>query len=90
MKITCDPVKRETTLRERGLDFHDAATVFMGQTRTLEDDRFDYGETRYQSYGLLDERVVMVVGTPRGGARHIISMRHCHDKQARKVREHLG
>ncbi|MBS1164198.1 MAG: hypothetical protein H6R00_223 [Proteobacteria bacterium] len=90
MKITCDPVKRETTLKERELDFFDAATVFMGRTQTLEDDRFDYGETRYQSYGLLGERVVMIVWTPRGEARHIISMRHCHDKEARKVREHLG
>ncbi len=53
MKITRDPVKRAGTLAERGLDFHDAATVFLGRTLTLEDDRFDYGETRYQSYGLL-------------------------------------
>lgn len=89
MRITCDPGKRAGTLQERGLDFLDAATVFAGKTLTLEDDRFDYGETRYQTYGLLDERVVMVVWTPRGDARHIISMRHCHDKETRKVRERL-
>lgn len=89
MRITCDPGKRAGTLQERGLDFLDAATVFAGKTLTLEDDRFDYGETRYQTYGLLDERVVMVVWTPRGDARHVISMRHCHDKETRKVRERL-
>ena len=89
MRITCDPGKRAGTLQERGLDFLDAATVFAGKTLTLEDDRFDYGETRYQTYGLLGERVVMVVWTPRGDARHIISMRHCHDKETRKVRERL-
>jgi uncharacterized DUF497 family protein len=89
MRITCDPGKRVGTLQERGLDFLDAATVFAGKTLTLEDDRFDYGETRYQTYGLLGERVVMVVWTPRGDARHIISMRHCHDKETRKVRERL-
>ena len=89
MRITCDPGKRAGTLQERGLDFLDAATVFAGKTLTLEDDRFEYGETRYQTYGLLGERVVMVVWTPRGDARHIISMRHCHDKEARKVRERL-
>ena len=89
MRITCDPGKWAGTLQERGLDFLDAATVFAGKTLTLEDDRFDYGETRYQTYGLLDERVVMVVWTPRGDARHIISMRHCHDKETRKVRERL-
>lgn len=89
MKISCDPGKRDVTLRERGLDFFDAAHVFGGPTLTLEDDRFDYGETRYQSYGLLGDRVVMVVWTPRGDARHVISMRYCHDKEARKVRDHL-
>lgn len=90
MRITCGPGKRAGTLREGGLDFFDAATVFAGKTLTLEDDRFDYGETRYQTYGLLGERVVMVVWTPRGDARPVISMRHCHDKETRKVRERLG
>ena len=90
MKITCDPTKRERTLAERGLDFMDAAKVFEGRTLTLEDDRFDYGETRFQSYGVLGDRVVMVVWTPRDEARHVISMRHCHEREARKVREHLG
>jgi uncharacterized DUF497 family protein len=28
MKITFDPAKREWTLRERSLDFHDAPKVF--------------------------------------------------------------
>jgi uncharacterized DUF497 family protein len=90
MMITCDPAKRERTLIERGLDFLDAESVFAGDTLTLEDDRLDYGETRYQTYGLLQGRVVMVVWTPRGEARHVISMRHCHDREARKVRQHLG
>ncbi len=90
MNITCDPAKRDRTILERGLDFLDAATVFAGKTLTLEDDRFDYGETRFQTYGILNERVVMIVWTPRDDARHVISMRHCHDREARKVRESLG
>lgn len=90
MKITCDPAKREKTLQERGIDFEDAAKVFAGRTLTLEDDRFDYGETRFQTYGILDDRIVMVVWTPRGEARHVISMRHCHDREAKKVRDRLG
>jgi len=46
MRITFDPVKREWTLRERGLDFDDAIVVFAGPTFTFEDDRFDYPEVR--------------------------------------------
>ncbi len=90
MDITCDPMKREKTLLERGIDFMDAAEVFTGLTLTLEDDRFDYNEARFQTYGFLAGRVVMVVWTPRGEARHIISMRYCHEREARKVRDRLG
>ena len=90
MKITCDPTKRETTLRERGLDFLRADEVFAGETLTLPDDRRDYGEVRYQSYGVLDGRIVMVVWTERAPARHVISMRHCHEREEAKVRARLG
>ena len=31
MKISYDPVKRAKTLKERGLDFADAAEVFAGE-----------------------------------------------------------
>lgn len=90
MTITCDPAKRAWTLRERGVDFLDAGEVFAGTTLTLEDDRRDYGEVRYQSYGWLRGRVVMIVWTPRGIGRHIISMRHCHEKEERRVVEYLN
>ena len=65
-------------MRERGLDFADAGEVFAGPSFSLVDDRFDYGETRFISAGLLDSRLVVMVWTQRGEARHIISMRHCH------------
>ena len=48
---------------------------------TLEDDRRDYGEPRYQTIGVLDGAVVMVVWTPRPGARRIISMRVCDGRE---------
>jgi uncharacterized DUF497 family protein len=89
MKITCDPIKRERTLTERGLDLLDAETAFAGRTLTLEDDRKDYGEVRYQTYGRLNGRLVMIVWTSRGKSRHVISMRHCHDKEERKVAPYL-
>lgn len=89
MRVSFDPTKRERTLAERGLDFEDAAVVFAGPTLTIEDERNDYGETRLQTYGVLRERIVMIVWTPRSAFRHIISMRHCHEREARKVRERL-
>ncbi|WAJ27356.1 BrnT family toxin [Antarcticirhabdus aurantiaca] len=90
MRISFDPAKRDTTLAERGLDFRDAPTVFAGRTLTLLDERFDYGEERFQTYGFIADRVVMLVWTPRDEGRHIISMRHCHEREARRVRDRMG
>ena len=89
MRITCDPAKREQTLRQRGLDMRRAGEVFAGLHLTRLDDRFDYGETRYVTAGWLDSRLVVFVWTPRGSARRIISMRHCHEREAKKLRPHL-
>jgi uncharacterized protein len=81
LKFTFDPAKRDLTLKHRGLDFARAAEVFTGRTATIVDDRRDYGETRLITAGRLDSRLVVMVWTQRGEARHIISMRHCHAKE---------
>lgn len=82
MKITYNDEKRRITLEKRGLDFEDAARIFAGVHYTREDDRFDYGETREISTGLLGEDVVIVVWTERDDSRRIISMRKA-DKDER-------
>ncbi|GGC76565.1 BrnT family toxin [Chelatococcus reniformis] len=55
--------------------------VFDGATITIVDDRPDYGEVRNISIGHLDGRMVVVVWTPRGAARRIISMRKANDRE---------
>jgi uncharacterized protein len=64
-----------------------AGEVFGGLHLTRVDDRFDYGEPRYVTAGWLDSR--LVVWTPRGSARRVISMRHCHEREAKRLRPHL-
>ena len=60
MDVSFDSEKRASTLAERGLDFADALTLLAGPALTLEDDRFAYPEPRYQSYGRLAERLVLM------------------------------
>jgi uncharacterized DUF497 family protein len=86
-KISYDPVKRAKTLKERGLDFADAAEVFAGEFTVAPDDRRDYGEDRFISAGYLRGRMVVIVWTLRDDARHIISMRYCHAKEKKLWRE---
>jgi len=90
VRITYDPAKREGTLRERGLDFKDAAEVFAGRTLTWLDLRAEYGEDRYQTFGRLRGRMVAVVWTPRGVARRVISMRKCNAREQTRLGERLG
>lgn len=87
MRITFDPAKRDVTFRERGLAFEDAALVFAGDTLTVEDQRQDYRERRYQTVGFLAGRMIMVVWTPRGIGRHVISMRKCNAREKKRYQK---
>ena len=90
MPITYDPAKRDHTLAERGLDFADAGAVFESLLTENPDDRFDYGEERRITVGLIRGRMVVVVWTPRGEDRHIISMRKANDREQYRYGKQLG
>ena len=90
MRISYDPVKRERTLEERGLDFQDAAEVFNGVTVEVDDTRKDYGERRVLCFGLLAGRLVVVGYTPRGAVRHIFSMRKANDREQTRLAPYFG
>jgi uncharacterized DUF497 family protein len=85
VEIEFDEEKRRLTLAHRGLDFRDAHRLFAGTSVTLADDRRDYGELRWLTYGWLHDRPVAMVWTQRGARRRIISMRHMHVEEARDV-----
>jgi len=89
MKLDNDAAKRALTLAERGLDFADCGEVFGGRTLTVEDDRKDYGETRFQTIGSLGDRTVMIVWTVRGRSRRVISMRECNARERQRYKEAL-
>jgi len=90
MDIEFDQEKRDKTLQERGLDFARAAEIFAGPMLTDQDRRYDYGESRFITLGLLDTRFVVLVWTPRGNARRIISMRYANDREKSKYAKFLG
>jgi uncharacterized DUF497 family protein len=85
VKITFDPIKRDKTLADRGLDFADAEIVFEGITVEIEDLRKNYGESRVICFGLLEGRMVVVGYTPRGAVRHIFSMRKANEREQKRI-----
>jgi uncharacterized DUF497 family protein len=89
VRLTWDPPKREKTLLERGLDFAKSQEIFDGVQFTAEDTRNPYGERRYITVGFLAGRLAVLVWTPRGDARHIISMRKANDREKKRFEEAL-
>ena len=88
MRIAFDPIKRDKTLLERGLDFARVGELFSGLTATVQDDRRAYPEPLITA-GLSDGRLVVVVWTPIEDGHRVISMRHAHDREAKKWRERM-
>ena len=75
MQYEWDEQKRLSNVRKHGIDFRDAVEIFEGDTLLMEDDRFDYGERRFVSLGLLRGHVIVVVHTEQAGVTHMISAR---------------
>jgi len=75
---------------KHGLSFEDAEQVFRGQCVTIEDGRFDYGEERLITLGLLAGRVVLIAHSPREEGTRIISMRKGNRREQEIYQERLG
>lgn len=84
MRFEWDEKKRLSNIKKHGIDFIDVPAMFDGDIVTVIDDRFDYGETRYQTLGLLKSRVIMVVHTESETVIRIISARKAN-KDEEKV-----
>lgn len=75
MRFEWDESKRQTNLRQHGLDFSGVESIFAGETLTVLDDRFDYGEIRFLTLGILNGRVVALAHTETDEVARIISLR---------------
>ena len=75
MNFEWDDTKCKSNIKKHGIDFINAQMIFADYTLTIEDDRYDYGEERFVTFGILDGRVVMVVHTETENLIRIISIR---------------
>lgn len=76
MRYTYDPAKRAANLKKHGHDFDDAPSVIESeQTVTFEDRRFEYGEPRFVTLGMLRGMVVAIVTSETDDEIRVISMR---------------
>jgi len=82
--ITYDPDKNERNIRERGIPFDRAADFEWSSALAVEDKRKDYGEPRFQALGFIEERLHMLVFTPRGADTHVISLRKANKREVNR------
>lgn len=76
MQFEWDDEKNRRNIAKHGLRFEDAVLIFDGFTVCLPDDRFEYGEAREKSIGLIrGAAVVVVIHTDRAEICRIISAR---------------
>ena len=75
MRFEWDEAKRRSNIQRHGFDFLDAEEVFEGETATIQDDRFDYGERRFVTFGFFRGRVVTLVHAKTSEEVRVISFR---------------
>ena len=76
MRYTHDAKKRAANLKKHGYDFKDAPLVIESATAlTFEDRRFDYGEQRFITLGMLRGEVVVIATAETDEEIRVISMR---------------
>lgn len=82
MEFEWDQAKSDECFAERGFDFAYALHAFVDPARQVrQDNRWDYGEDRYQLLGTIDHRVFVVVYTVRGDVIRIISARKANQRE---------
>ena len=89
MRAEWDEEKSRANLDKHGLSFEDAWQVFAGDTVTIPDLRYDYGEDRLITLGRLEGRVV-VVHVARERKTRIISMRKANAREQEIYQKRLG
>lgn len=90
MEFEWDAEKNRENAEKHGLTFEEASRIFEGYTLDIFDDRFDYGEVREISIGLIGgAATVTVTHTDRQGICRIISARPAVRSERRRYEEAL-
>lgn len=81
MKITYDPNKNQRNIDVRGLSFELVEQFDWNTARIWQDTRFDYGETRFNALGFINERLYFLTFKPIDSGVRIISFRKANSRE---------
>jgi uncharacterized DUF497 family protein len=79
-----DEAKNLANIAKHGIAFEDVVGIFAGFTLSFPDTRFEYGEVRRRTLGVLDNGLVIaVIHTLRSDRIRIISARRASREERR-------
>lgn len=85
MDFEWDLAKSNSCQNSRNFDFAYVISVFKDPTLLVErDQRWEYGEERFQALGVLDGRVFVVIFTRRLRSIRIISARKANGREVKR------
>ena len=91
MRFEWDDEKNTINIRQHGIDFADASSMFDHMMLVEFDDRQDYGEERWKGIGLLQNRVAVVVYVERSqNTIRIISARKANSYERKRYQEYVS
>jgi uncharacterized DUF497 family protein len=90
MRFEWDETKRLANIEKHGIDFADVPPMFDGDVFTIEDQRFEYDEARYITFGLLKFRVIVVAHTDDDEVIRIISARKASKHEEKQYFKEIG
>ncbi len=84
MDISFDPTKNARNIDVHGVSLERVSEFQWETAFNVEDQRRDYGEQRFQAFGLIGSRVHVLIHTPREGRVHAISLRKANKREVRR------
>jgi uncharacterized DUF497 family protein len=85
MDFEWDEDKSNACFRLRGFDFAYAVFDFADPNRIIrQDDRFSYGEDRYELIGRIEGRLFVLIYMPRHDGIRIISARKANSREIKR------
>lgn len=73
MEYEWDETKRRSNIEKHRVDILEAALIFENWVLTTVDARFDYGEVRFKSVGMVDDNCYVLIHAERDGRTRLIS-----------------
>ncbi|MBN9034120.1 MAG: BrnT family toxin [Rhizobiales bacterium] len=88
MEFDWDDGKHAINLEKHRVDFVDVLAAFEDDhKKVVQDDRKDYGETRYNMLAKLNGRIFHITFTPRGTVTWLISARKANQREQKRYEQ---